>query len=113
MFLELLTAEAFSDFGKRAGRLFASDVNQFPEFAVGLQNHRFPILLGDSDKDCRRLTTPRDDNTFFLSPGHKFIGSLFEILDRRPFHKISFVVRPVGFFRMARIYTTRRLSATS
>lgn len=88
-------------------------MNEFPELRVSLENDGFPVLFAHSDENGGGFAASSNDHTVLLRLCHKRIGFLLKILNRRSLHRISSVLRPAGFFLIARIYTIFASSATS
>ena len=71
-----------------------------------MQDDRLPILPLHPDEHGRRPSVSRDDDTVLLSIVHALAYFLLEIADGNGLHRISPVVFPGGFIRIARTYTT-------
>jgi YD repeat-containing protein/YVTN family beta-propeller protein len=98
---------------KGEGRLLSSRLNQLPKRGVGLEDDALPVFPLDTHEDRCWLSAAGNDYPVSLRLIDAFSDLLLKIADRHGFHRISSVLFPRGFFRIARTYTIFSSSETS
>jgi hypothetical protein len=99
----LAATQASFHLAERTCWLSPAGVDEFPELGVGLKDDGFPILFGHTYQHCGWLALARNDHSVFLRLRDESISVSLQVLDCGLLHRMSSVVRPAGFMRMARI----------